>query len=306
MNLSVIIPTYKNRELFLANLKNNFPYFEDCQVIIVNDDPKESIKKEVEFLSHQKKRFIVLENKQNLGFGLSVNQAVTQATSDYLMILNSDVKLIDDSYKRALDYFKKNKNLFAVSFAQKEKDGTIVGKNKIHWQKGMIFHKKADDLTFGKNSWAEGGAAVFDKKKFLELSGFDSLFSPFYWEDIDLSYRAWKKGWEIIFDPSIVVIHHHQSTIGKYFDTSFTKTIAFRNQLIFIWKNITQKRLIFSHLFFLPYYFFYFLLKKEKGFFWGFFEALKRLFLVLKRRKETSILNIKSDSDIIKSMDQNW
>ena len=52
----------------------------------------------------------------------------------------------------------------------------------------------------------------------LKLGGMDTLYSPFYWEDIDLSYRAWKSGYQILYDPNIIVEHHHESTIAKYFD----------------------------------------------------------------------------------------
>jgi len=45
MNISVIIPTYKNKQLLLNNLKKNYPFFKDLKIIIVNDDPEESQKK---------------------------------------------------------------------------------------------------------------------------------------------------------------------------------------------------------------------------------------------------------------------
>ena len=44
--------------------------------------------------------------------------------------------------------FKKNKKRFAVSFAQKEKDQKVVGKNKIVWRQGMFFNKGVNKLTF--------------------------------------------------------------------------------------------------------------------------------------------------------------
>jgi GT2 family glycosyltransferase len=288
MNLSVVIPTYKNKKLFLENLKHNLSFLKGCELIIVNDDPEESLKQDLPLLYDRKKvvmELILLENKKNLGFGESVNRGVKKAQGKYIMLLNSDVKLLDDNYKIALKYFKKDKDLFSVSFGQKEKDGSIVGKNRIFWRKGMFLHSKACDLTFGANAWLEGGSCIINREKFLELLGFDPLYSPFYWEDIDLSYRAYKRGWKIIFDPSITVIHHHQSTIGKYFKRSFTEIISFRNQFIFIWKNITDKDPFLSHLFFLPFHFFYFLLKRKKEFFLGFFEAFKKLTTIIKKRK---------------------
>src|SRR3989344_8705370 len=246
--ISVIIPSYKNKELLLKNLKNNLSYFKDCEVIVVNDYPDESLKDDLKNLPIK-----LIENIKNLGFAGAVNRGISQSSRKYILLLNSDVELSNDNFKKALDHFSKNKNLFAVSFAQEEKDGSIVGKNKFFWQSGFFQHSKGDDLDFGLNGWAEGGASIVDKEKFDQLGGFDEIYKPFYWEDIDLSYRAWKSGYGILFDPSIKVVHPHESTIGKYFTSKWVKKIAYRNQLIFIWKNITDFSLVFNHLFlFIP------------------------------------------------------
>ena len=122
----------------------------------------------------------------------------------------------------------------------------------------------------------------------------DELFNPFYWEDIDLSYRAWKAGYKITYDPNIKVEHHHESTIGKYFDRSNILKIAFRNQLIFQWKNLTDRDLIIKHLFNLPRF----------VFFPGFFNALVRLPKILQARKKTVKLFVKSDREILDKFKQ--
>jgi len=252
--ISVVIPVYKNKPLFIKNLEKNLNFLKDCQIIIVNDSPQEKLKKDIENLIKKKGRIdnvIIIENKKNLGFGQSVNIGTKYAKGDYLFLLNTDVILNNKNYFYALNHFKKNPNLFAVSFAQLERNNQIVGKNIIYFKDGLFHHKKTNNLNFGKNAWAEGGACIIDKKKFNYLGGFDSLYSPFYWEDVDLSYRAWKAGFEIIFDPKILVKHHHESTIGKYFDKNKIKIIAYRNQLIFTFKNLSDRKLFFNFLFFL-------------------------------------------------------
>ncbi len=280
MNISVIIPSYKNKELLINLLRHNLQFLKDCEVIVVNDYPQESLKNDLQEFSE----VILIENLENLGFAGTINVGVKAAKNDYVMLLNSDVKLLDTSYAKALEQFEKNTNLFAVTFAQKEKDQTIVGKNKVYWQNGFIQHSKALDFEFGKTAWAEGGSCVIDKKKFLELNGLDQIFSPFYWEDVDLSYRAWKSGWEVIFDPTILVEHHHESTIGKYFDQNKIQTIAYRNQFIFNWKNLTNPDLLFKHQMLLGKHLVYYLLKGNMPFIKGFFQALIKLPVILKTK----------------------
>lgn len=266
--ISVIISTYKNTELFLNNLKHNLQYLQGCEIIIVNDDPTTSINtsintsiKKYVALSHGREKvvqnLVLVENKKNLGFGESINMGVKKAKGEYLMLLNNDVLLSNNNYQLAINHFRNNPSLFAVSFAQKEKDGTVVGKNHLYWRKGFYQHERIKDNIPGENGWAEGGSCLIDKKKFLALGGFDKIYAPFYWEDIDLSQRARKKGWSIIFNPKIEVIHHHESTIGKYYDQKKIEIIAFRNQLIFTWKNLTNFNQKIEHY----YYLFIFLIK---------------------------------------------
>lgn len=244
MHISVIIPVYKKVNQFIHNLRINVKYLINCEIIVVNDDPSESIKEQLQEFSQIK----LIENNQNLGFASSVNTGVNESSGQFILLLNSDVVLLDNSFMKAVKHFENNK-LFAVSFAQKEKNGEIVGKNKIFWKNGFVQHSKASDLSTGLNGWAEGGSCLINAEKFKDLNGFDSLYNPFYWEDIDLSYRAWKKGYSVLFDSSIEVEHHHESTIGSFFKKNQIKSIAYRNQLLFIWKNIASVKLIFSHIF---------------------------------------------------------
>ena len=189
---------------------------------------------------------------------------------------------------------REDKQIFAVSFAQKEKNGSIVGKNNIYWEKGFFQHKKAGDLKPGINGWAEGGSCMLNKNIYKEIGGFDSLFAPFYWEDIDLSYRAWKVGYEILFNPEIIVTHHHESTIGKYFSPASIKSVAYRNQCIFIWKNIEDSSLLLSNvarlLFSLPIMMF-----KDISYVKGFWSALLLLPKILRERTHSKI----SDKEIL-------
>ncbi len=271
--ISVIIPTFKNKKQFLHNLKLNLSYLDDCELIIVNDNPDVSLKKELKEYNNLN----LIENKKNLGFGPSVNEGVKKAKNNLIMLLNDDVLLLNDSYKLAIEEFKKNRSLFAVSFTQKEKNNEIVGKNKIVWRYGLFYHLKSKNLKPGINAWAEGGASLVDKKKFLILKGFDNIYKPFYWEDVDLSYRAWKLGYRIVFNPNIIVEHHHESTIGKLFSKEYVKKTAYRNQFLFIWKNISGL-LLFKHIILLAYNLLYYsLLKREKEFLVGFIEAIKML-----------------------------
>ncbi|MCS7093066.1 MAG: glycosyltransferase [Patescibacteria group bacterium] len=285
---SVIIPVYKNYQFFLKNLKRNYRFLSDCQLIVVNDYPAVKIRK---MILHIYPSITVIDNERNLGFGESINQGVKMAKGKYLFLLNSDVIIQDFSFKKIIDLFRKNTRLFAVSLIQKEKNGKTVGANRGFFKDGLIYHQSRifdqDKPSF--NFWAEGGSTILRKDIFERLGGFDDLFSPFYWEDVDLSYRAWKAGYEIIFDPRVVVIHHHETTISRYFKKDTVRKIALRNQLLFFWKNVTDSSLWKNHFFHLLGY-----INQP-----GFFEAFFRLHKLISRRNKVLKLFKKTDKEIL-------
>ena len=108
--ISIIIPVYKKTELFLKNLKNNLRFFKDLDVIVINDDPNHSIKKYLKDFSNVR----LYENKINLGFGETVNKGARLAKNKYLFLVNSDVEINNELFKKALSHFKNIKDLFPI------------------------------------------------------------------------------------------------------------------------------------------------------------------------------------------------
>lgn len=254
---------------------------------MVNDNPHESL---TQLLKENKIDNIKLvENSTNLGFAGAVNVGIMEADNDYIFLLNSDVLLKDTSFVHALTRFQEDMHLFAVSFAQEEKNGKLVGKNTMFWERGMIMHAGLSSTESGYTAWAEGGSSIFDKQKVISLGAFDTIYSPFYWEDIDLSYRAWKEGYTVYFDASVVVEHHHESTIGTYFKKQQITETAFRNQLFFIWKNITDANLITQHTIQLPVYLFRYLIKGQFALIFGFFKACRQVLGVTDKRQKSKL-----------------
>lgn len=89
--------------------------------------------------------------------------------------------------------------------------------------------------------FASGGFMAFHRNAFLAIGGFDPLYEPFYYEDVDLSYRAWKRGMRVVLAPHSVVIHrHHEGSIATQHKSDQIHSMVRRNRLLFIWKNITD------------------------------------------------------------------
>jgi len=293
--ISVVIPHYKDREKLYTNLKHNLPFLKGCEIIVINDFPDVPLKEEIGKMLPEVK---VIENEKNMGFAGAVVVGISTVKNRFVLLLNNDVLLNNDSFQKALNHFEEDKNLFAVSFRQTEKNGEFVGRNTIVWNKGFLQHAKADATKSGINGWAEGGSMLFDKKKYDKINGFDALFSPFYWEDIDLSYRAWKAGYTILFDANITVQHHHESTIAAHFRSSQIKTIAYRNQFITIWKNISDGKMVGEHLLYLIKNLAIYSCKGEGEFARGFWMAAQLSREIMEKRDVQKTTWKKSDREI--------
>jgi GT2 family glycosyltransferase len=299
--ISVVIPHYKEKDKLYTNLKHNLPFLKECEVVVVNDYPEIPLKKEMASLFPE---VTVIENEKNVGFAGAVSNGIAHTKNKYVFLLNNDVVLHDESFKQALSHFKKDNTLFAVSFRQIEKDKSSVGHNKIFWKNGFFQHTKTNANISGINGWAEGGSMLFDKEKYDAINGFDTLYSPFYWEDIDLSYRAWRAGYTILFDSSVTVQHHHTSTISTYFNSSHIKAISYRNQFITIWKNISDNKMIGEHLIYLLKNLITRLVKREKEFYMGFWMAAQLAQKIMEKRDIQKKMWKKTDREIFKQFEK--
>ncbi len=257
--VTILIPTYNGRHL----LEKNLPAVVKCarkgdELMIVDDastdDTIEWLMNTFKLPSSLDLTLTIIKNETNLRFGASVNRGVTKAQHDYIFLLNNDVSPEPDALKHLLPHFD-DKTVFAVGCKEIEREHgeNIGGKNKLWFERGLFMHARADEFSTGETSWASGGSALYDKQKWLALGGFDQDYYPAYWEDVDLSFRARKRGWKVLFSAEAVVHHNHESTNSDVFGQKRIDDISWRNGNRFAWKNGTLGQRI-SHLLWKSYW----------------------------------------------------
>ncbi len=255
--ISVIIPNYNGENLLKENLPlvvsatNFFNLGGGCSEIIVVDDASEdnSISVLKKF-----KNIKIVKHTSNKGYAEAVYSGVISAKYRYVFLLNSDVKIPENIFEELLKPFT-NQDTFASSPVITNINGRISsGSYKVPFiKRGELKFEKWKHLKFKKEEmlntlFCSGGSALIDKDKFLSLKGFHPIYKPFYYEDTDICVRAWKKGWQSYFVPSVSVIHHHQSTIKKFHKNFYIKTIMRRNRFFLLWSNLPFKFLLFNHI----------------------------------------------------------
>lgn len=239
MKTAIIIPNFNGAELLEKNLPAVLKTNAD-EVIVIDDA---SLDTSLNVLHQFKEKVTVVKHTRNRGYGVSVNDGMVSSTADIVVLLNTDTRPNPDFLDHLIPYFT-NQNIFAVSAHEPGR-----GWAKGAFMKGFFHHEPGEETSNAHISmYASGGSAAFSRQKFIELGLYDHLYHPFYWEDTDMSYRAWKRGWEVWWEPNAIVEHETSSTIKKYFKQTYLDFIVQRNELIFNWKNITDSKLHVAHM----------------------------------------------------------
>ena len=222
MKVSIVIPCFNTAELLRKNLPrvleaSQNPNNNILEIIVVDDASPDS---SPEVVKKEFPQIRLIRHRVNRGFSAAVNTGVRMAKGELVCLLNSDV-VPEKDYSWARGDFRT----------------------------GYLSHSMGKESIDAHISlWASGGSAVFKRDYWMNLGGMDEkLFPPFYWEDIDLSYRAYKRGLSILWEPNAGVEHKHESTISQL-SRGYTQRMRERNELLFVWKNITSTHLFRKHI----------------------------------------------------------
>jgi GT2 family glycosyltransferase len=251
---SIVIPNWNGRELlarYLPSVIEAAHRRPGSEIIVVDNGSTDG---SAGFVREHFPEVRVLELEQNLGFGGGSNAGFRAARHDIVVLLNSDMRVEPDFLGPLLEGFTDEK-VFSVTcqifFRDPAKKREETGLTQGWWESGWlrVRHRADDRVTrLFPCFYGGGGSSAYDRRKFLELGGFDPLLAPFYLEDADLGYMAWKRGWKVLYEPRSKVYHEHRGTIGKHFTRSEIDAVLRKNFILFCWKNIHEWRRLGQHL----------------------------------------------------------
>lgn len=223
VRVTVIVPNYNGRE-----------HLEECLGTVLAQDLKEpfdvllvdngSVDDSVAFVRRRFPGVRILENGQNLGFAVACNRAIAASETDYVVLLNNDVRVPPDWLRElvaAADGV--DPSVFAV--------GSLI---RLYHYPDRLNHAGAkfapigggfdvglgmrlDELPVGSEPFptaaASGAGVLYRRRIFQELGGFDEAFFM-YFEDTELALRAWLRGHPSLLAPRSVVYHKFGGTTG--------------------------------------------------------------------------------------------
>jgi len=252
---SIVIPNWNGKDLLEKFLPTVLAACSSGDEIIVVDNA--SSDGSAEFVEQNFPQIRLLRMDRNLGFGGGSNAGIRAATHRIAVLLNNDMRATPDFLAPLLAGFT-DEAVFAVSaqlfFSDPERRREETGLTAGSFEKGFIRVRHDADEEIDRLYpifYAGGGSTAYDREKFLALGGFDPLFEPFYLEDTDLSFNAWRRGWKVLYQPASRLYHEHRATIGKRFSPESILAYLQKNYVLMVWKNVHRWRWLLSHFLYL-------------------------------------------------------
>lgn len=250
---SIVIPTWNAGPLVercLRSLKDHGEA-DRAEIIVVDDGGTDDT---VDRITAGWPDVILVRHEENRGFAAACNTGVTRSAHDVVVLLNNDVAATGPFLDPLLAHFR-DERVFAVNprvyqAGDGRPGGGLVrgamhcGLLRLRWAE-----RESERVSGGLTLYANGAAMAVSRDKYLALGGFDTLYAPFYSEDLDLSYRAYLRGWIVRYEPESRLDHDHGATIGARYDRALIDRVSARNRILFVWRNVRDGRYLIQHAF---------------------------------------------------------
>ena len=259
--LSIIIVNYNVKEFILNLLQSinsaakNISY----EVIIVDNASDDG---SVEIIKEKFPSVNLIVNTKNVGFGKANNQALTNAKGDFILLINPDTIVREDTFDRMFAFFESMPEAGMAGCKVLNPDGTlqlacrrsfpgpwtsftkVVGLSTL-FPKSKLFAKY--NLTYlDENKTYEvdaisGSFMMLRKEVYAKIGGFDPEFFM-YGEDLDLCYRVQKSGFKVFYVHSTEIIHYKGESTKR---SSLDETKVFYDAMhLFVKKHFSSSFIV--------------------------------------------------------------
>lgn len=228
MKLTVVILNYNVRyflELCLRSVEAAINHL-DAEIIVVDNNSTDD---SCAMVKHLFPNVTLIENKNNLGFSKGNNLGVAKAKGEYICILNPDTVVAEDTFTTLLDFAESKDNLGIIGCRLIDGTGKFLPESKrniplpIVSLKKMLGYPKAyyanqvSEKGLGKVPIFVGAFMLMKKSVYEHIGGFDEDYFM-YGEDVDLSYKILKAGYENFYNGSTTIIHYKGESTLKNLD----------------------------------------------------------------------------------------
>ena len=233
-DLSVVIVNY-NVVFFLEQCLNSvFAASKNLnvQIFVVDNN---SVDGSINMLKENFSSVVLIENKENVGFSKANNQAIKRANSPYVLLLNPDTVIEEDTFDKCIDFMNSNTDCGGLGLRMLDGKGNFLPESKRGFPSPSVAFYKIFGLSYlfpksQKFGWYHlGFLSEFEVNEVDVLSGAFMLLRTetlekvglldeqffMYGEDIDLSYRIKLGGYKNYYFPETKIIHYKGESTKK-------------------------------------------------------------------------------------------
>jgi len=253
-DISVIILNYNGYGETVQLLESLMPFVQPNYEVIVTDNGSSA--DEASLISANYKNVNVIKTGKNLGFAGGNNYAVAYGKGRYLLFLNNDTILEDDSIDKMIRFMDENPKAGALSprlhYNDPERTIQYAGYTKLSaltLRNRCIGKGSKDTSPYLKTCETAylHGAAMMVRREVIENVGVMDKNFFLYYEEIDWSERIRAAGYQIWYFPQAYIIHKESRSIGN--ESALKKYYMTRNRLLFASKHRMGLQRILSVLY---------------------------------------------------------
>ena len=251
MKLSVVIVNYNVRLLLEECIKSVEKALDGIEgdIFVIDNNSSDG---SVEYIRERFPKVHIIANKENLGFARANNQAIRMTDAEYILLLNPDTVVYENTLRGCLDFMDANPEAGGVGVRMLTREGKVAPESRravpTPWvaflkMLGLTSRYYMSHLPWDKPGRIEGVSGAFCMLRHKALDQIGLLDEDFfmYGEDIDLSYRLLKGGWQNWYLPYDIIHYKGESTQKSSFRYVH---VFYQAMLIFFRKH-------YSHLSFL-------------------------------------------------------
>lgn len=266
MKLSVVIVNYNVKHFLEQCLKSVITACEDIssEIFVVDNN---SVDGSVAMVKDLFPSVHVIANKENTGFSKANNQAIKRSTGEYVLLLNPDTIVPENCFSKLISFAESKPKLGACGVKMVDGQGTylpeskrglptpevafykMIGLNKLFPKSKKFGKYHLGFLNKDENHKVDilAGAFMLMRKKALDQVGLLDETFFMYGEDIDLSYRITKGGWENYYFAETSIIHYKGESTKKL-SVNYVK-VFYKAMVIFAEKHYSgQNKKLFTFL----------------------------------------------------------
>ena len=243
--VSVIIVNFNGKNLLEKCLNSLFKIdYDNFEVILVDNN---STDESVDFIIKNYPSITPIKLDSNKGFAEPNNIGSKSAKGEYLLFLNNDTVVTPNFISEMIKVIENNDQIGICQSLLLKPNNTVDSSGDFIDGLGVVFSSKKIPNNIEKISSAKGASLLIRKKLFSDLGGFDKKFFATF-EDVDLGWRTWILGYNVVIVPKSIVYHVGGQTINQL--KSKIAFHGFKNQISmkitnFETKLVLKKLIIF-------------------------------------------------------------